>query len=81
MIYCKLKTQEFILVPEIITLDLLLKLSGVPVVTQGKRIHLGTMRWQVRSLTMLSGLRIWPCHDLWCSLQMWLGSCIAVVVA
>ena len=29
----------------------------------------------------LSGLRIWRCHELWCRLQMWLGSCAAVAVA
>ena len=34
---------------------------GVPVVTQGKRIQLGTMRLQIRSLASLSGLRIWCC--------------------
>ena len=34
---------------------------------------------QVQSLASLSGLRIWRC-ELWCRLQMWLGSCIAVAV-
>ena len=28
----------------------------------------------------LSGLRIWHCHELWCRLQMWLGSCVAMAV-
>ena len=28
--------------------------------------RLGTMRFQVRSLALLSGLRIWPCCELWC---------------
>ena len=43
----------------------LLKLrTGVPVVAQLKRIRPGTMRWQVRSLALLSGLRIWPCQEL-----------------
>ena len=37
---------------------------GIPVVTQWKRIQLGTMRWQVRSLASFSGLRIW--RELWC---------------
>ena len=31
---------------------------GVLIVTQQKRIRLGTMRFQVRSLTSLSGLKI-----------------------
>ena len=50
---------------------------------QQKRIRLGTMRLQVqvRSLPLLSGLRIWHCHELWCRLQTWLGSCVAVTVA
>ena len=25
-------------------------------------------------------LRIWHCHELWCRLQMWLGSHVAVAV-
>jgi len=40
-------------------------------VAQRKRIQLGTMRLQVRSLASLSGLRIWRCHELWCSSQLW----------
>ena len=52
----------------------------VPIVAQQKRIRLGTMRLQVQSLASLSRLRIWCCHELWCRLQMWLGSGIAVVV-
>ena len=32
------------------------------------------MRLQVWSLALLSGLGIRPCHELWCRLQMWLGS-------
>ena len=42
--------------------------------------QLVSMRTQVQSLASLSGLRIWHCHGLWCRLQMWLGSCIAVTV-
>ena len=38
------------------------------------------MRLWVQSLALLSGLRIPHCHELWCSLQMQLGSCIAVAV-
>ena len=48
--------------------------NGVPVVAQRKRIQLGTMRLQVRSLALLSGLRIQHCHELWYTLQTWLGS-------
>ena len=33
---------------------------GVPIMVQQKRIQLGTMRLWVRSLALLSGLRIWP---------------------
>ena len=38
------------------------------------------MRMQVRSLASLSGLRIQYCRDLWCRLQMQLGSGVAVAV-
>ena len=34
----------------------------------------------VQSLASLSGLRIWHCQKMWCSLQMWLGSGVAVAV-
>jgi len=36
---------------------------------------------QVWSLAKLSGLRIWCCRELWCRLQIWLGSLIAVAKA
>ena len=36
---------------------------------------------RVQSLAPLSGLRIWYCHELQCTLQVWLGSGIAVAVA
>ena len=39
------------------------------------------MRMQVRSPASLSGLRIQRWHELWCRLQMQLGSCIDVAVA
>ena len=32
------------------------------------------------SLALLSGLRIWHCHELWCRSKMRLGSCIAMAV-
>ena len=35
--------------------------GGVPILVQRKRIQLGTVRLQVRSLALLSGLRIWRC--------------------
>ena len=41
------------------------KSQGVPVEAKQKRIRLGTMRLQVRSLASLSGLRIQCCHELW----------------
>ena len=39
------------------------------------------MRLWVRSLALLCGLRIRRCRELWCRLQTWLGSCIAVALA
>ena len=54
---------------------------GVPFEEQQKQIQLGTMRLWVRSLALLSGLRIWCCHELWCRSQMRCRSCIAVAVA
>ena len=38
------------------------------------------MRTQVRSLASLSGLRIQSFHELWCSVQTWLGSHVTVAV-
>ena len=48
---------------------------------QQKRIQLGTMRLWVQILALLSGLRIQCCRELWCRLQMWFGSGIAVALA
>ena len=42
----------------------------VPVMAQWKQIWLASMRTQVWSLTLLNGLRIWHCHDLWYRSQM-----------
>ena len=42
--------------------------TRVPVMEQQKRIQPGTMKLWVRSLDLLSGLRIWCCHELWCRL-------------
>ena len=55
-------------------------LEGVPVVAQWlanlTRIHenVGLI------LALLSGLKIWCCHELWCMSQMQLGSGVAVAV-
>ena len=38
------------------------------------------MRTQVLSLTLISGLRIWHCHELWSRSQTQLGSGVAVAV-
>ena len=35
---------------------------------------------RVQSLALLSGLRIWRCCQLWCRLQKWLKSGVAVAV-
>ena len=56
------------------------KPGGVPFVAQQKQIGLVSMRIWVQSLTSLSGLRIWHCHELWCSSQTRLISGIAVAV-
>ena len=42
---------------------------------------LGTMWFWVQSLALLSELKIWCCHELWCRSQSWLGSGVAVTVA
>ena len=44
------------------------------------RIRLVSMRVQVQSLGLLSGLRIWHCPELWCRSQTWLRSGGAVAV-
>ena len=36
---------------------------------------------RVRSLILLSGLRIWHCRELWCRVQMRLRFCVAVALA
>ena len=47
---------------------------------QLKQIQQGTMRLQVQSLASLIRLGILRCRGLWCGLQMWFGSRVAVVV-
>ena len=54
---------------------------GVPILAQGKQFWLGTVRFWVRSLALLSGLRIWHCREPWCRLQTLLGSGVAVALA
>ena len=53
---------------------------GVPMMAQRLTNRLGTMMLRVQSLALLSGLKIWRCHELWCRSQMQLGSCVAVAV-
>ena len=48
---------------------------------QGKQIQLVSMRMRVLSLASISGLGIWPCHELGCGSQVWLASVVAVAVA
>ena len=55
--------------------------SGISVMAQWKWIQLGAIRLQVRSLALLSELRIRRCRELWCRLQTRLGSGVAVAVA
>ena len=55
-------------------------LLRVLVVAQRKWIWLVSMRMQVQSLASLSGSGIRHCHELWCRLQMRLGSWVAVAV-
>ena len=53
---------------------------GGPLLAQWKQTLLVSMRMWVPSLALLSGLRIWPCLELWYRSKMQLGSCIAVAV-
>ena len=48
---------------------------------QQKQIRLRTVRLQVQSLALLSGLRIGHCHELWCRSQTQLRSRVAVAMA
>ena len=53
---------------------------GVPIVAQ-QWFPLGTIRLQIQSLALLSGLKIWRCHKLQARWQTQLESHIAVAVA
>ena len=68
------KQCEYILNVNIYYSTIHLKI-GVPIVVQWKRIRLGNLRLWVRSLTLLSGLRIQCCQELWCRItnvaQIW----------
>ena len=48
---------------------------------QWKQISLVSMRMQIQSLPLLSGLRIRHCHELWFRSQTQLRSHVAVAVA
>ena len=52
------------------------KKKVLPVMPQPKQIQLTSIRTRVRSLASLSG----HCCELWCRLQMWFGSHVAVAV-
>ena len=75
-----LSFRAYLLVKNSLSLPSSKNVLGVPVLVQQKRIWLGTMRFQVRSLASLTGLRIRPCYELWCRLQTQLGSSVAVAL-
>ena len=56
------------------------KTGGVPVMAQWQQTQLVSMRMQVRSLALLSGLKIQCCHELWCRLQTWILHCCGCAV-
>ena len=56
------------------------KNTGIPVMAPQKRIPLVSMRMHFQSLASLSGSGIQRCHELWCRLQIQLGSQVAVAV-
>ena len=57
-----------------------IKKKGVPVVAQWKRTWLVTVRTEIQSLALVSGLRIWRCHEMCCRSWARLGSGVAVAV-
>ena len=57
------------------------RIQGLPIVVQWKQIQLGTIRLWVQSLALLSRLRTRHCCELWCRLQTWLRSHIAMALA
>ena len=54
----------------------------IPLKNKSGRSHHGSavMRMRFQSLAFFSGLGIQHCCELWCRLQMWLRSGIAVAV-
>ena len=72
----KMKQKKFI--PR----HIIIKMSreGVPIMPQWLTNLTSIMRMQVQYLASLSGLRIQCYHEVWCSLQPWLGSHVAVAV-
>ena len=61
--------------------DFWLQMPGVPVVGQWLTNPSRNCEGRVRSLSLLSGLGIQRCQELWCGLQTWLGSRVAVALA
>ena len=57
------------------------KVFGVPLLAQWLTNPTRNHEVWVRSLALLSGLRIQRCHELWCRSQTWLGSRVAVALA
>ena len=55
-------------------------LIGVLVVTWRQWIQMAFMRMRVWSLASRSGLRIWRGREVWCRLQVWMGSGVAVAM-
>ena len=53
---------------------------GVSIVAQWLTKPTRNYEMRVRSLALLSRLKIWRCRELWCSLHSWLGSGVAVAV-
>ena len=52
--------------------------NGVAIVAWRKQTQLVSMKIRVRSLALLSELRIWCYHELWCRAQMSLKFGVAV---
>ena len=63
-----------------VLLNYIKTVEGVPLVDHGLRTHVVSVRTQVQSLALFSGLRICSCCKLW-YWQMRLGSGVAVAVA
>ena len=77
------KKSLIITLPNTTTKNILFKnwMLGVPVMAQWLTTPTRNHEVAVRSLALLSGLRIWRCHELWCRLQTWLGFRVAMSLA